>query len=87
MDVLTKKELFFSFGYEKYEASDPIQMQAFQSGLVSKEEADAVIMAAKDVIGYDAGSYNKGLEEEDGEAQDEEPAHASRVSPIPSVPY
>lgn len=62
---IIEDKLFFSFGYEKYEASDPIQMQAFQSGLVSKEEADAVIMAAKDVIGYDAGSYNKGLEEED----------------------
>ena len=32
---------------------------------VSKAEADAVIQAAKDVIGYDAGSYSKGLEEED----------------------
>lgn len=62
---IIKDKLFFSFGYEKYEASDPIQMQAFQSGLVTKAEADAVIQAAKDVIGYDAGSYNKGLEEED----------------------
>ena len=62
---IIKDRLFFSFGYEKYEASDPIQMQAFQSGLVTKAEADAVIQAAKDVIGYDAGSYNKGLEEED----------------------
>ena len=62
---IIKDKLFFSFGYEKYEASDPVQMQAFQSGLVSKTEADAVIQAAKDVIGYDAGSYNKGLEEED----------------------
>ena len=62
---IIKDKLFFSFGYEKYEASDPIQMQAFQSGLVTKAEADAVIKAAKDVIGYDAGSYNKGLEEED----------------------
>ena len=62
---IIKDKLFFSFGYEKYEASDPIQMQAFQSGLVSKAEADAVIQAAKDVIGYDAGSYSKGLEEED----------------------
>lgn len=62
---IIKDKLFFSFGYEKYEASDPIQMQAFQSGLVSKDEADAVILAAKDIIGYDAGSYNKGLEEED----------------------
>ena len=62
---IIKDKLFFSFGYEKYEASDPIQMQAFQSGLVTKAEADEVIQAAKDVIGYDAGSYNKGLEEED----------------------
>ena len=62
---IIKDRLFFSFGYEKYEASDPIQMQAFQSGLVTKAEADAVIQAAKDIIGYDAGSYNKGLEEED----------------------
>ena len=62
---IIKDKLFFSFGYEKYEASDPIQMQAFQSGLVTKAEADAVIQAAKDIIGYDAGSYNKGLEEED----------------------
>ena len=62
---IIKDKLFFSFGYEKYEASDPIQMQAFQSGLVTKAEADAVIKAAKDVIGYDAGSYSKGLEEED----------------------
>ncbi|MDC0474523.1 carboxypeptidase regulatory-like domain-containing protein [Hyphomicrobiales bacterium] len=62
---IIKDKLFFSFGYEKYEASDPVQMQAFQSGLVTKAEADAVIQAAKDVIGYDAGSYNKGLEEED----------------------
>jgi hypothetical protein len=62
---IIKDKLFFSFGYEKYEASDPIQMQAFQSGLVTKVEADEVIQAAKDVIGYDAGSYNKGLEEED----------------------
>ena len=61
---IIKDKLFFSFGYEKYEASDPIQMQAFQSGLVTKAEADEVIQAAKDVIGYDAGSYNKGLEEE-----------------------
>ena len=62
---IIKDKLFFSFGYEKYEASDPIQMQAFQSGLVTKAEADEVIQAAKDVISYDAGSYNKGLEEED----------------------
>ena len=62
---IIKDKLFFSFGYEKYEASDPIQMQAFQSGLVTKAEADEVIQAAKDIIGYDAGSYNKGLEEED----------------------
>ncbi len=62
---IIKDKLFFSFGYEKYEASDPVQMQAFQSGLVTKAEADAVIQAAKDLIGYDAGSYNKGLEEED----------------------
>ena len=62
---IIKDKLFLSFGYEYYEASDPIQLQAFQSGLVTKAEADAVIQAAKDVIGYDAGSYNKGLEEED----------------------
>ena len=62
---IIKDKLFFSFGYEKYEASDPIQMQAFQSGLVTKAEADEVLPRAKDVIGYDAGSYNKGLEEED----------------------
>ena len=30
-----------------------------------KAEADAVIKAAMDVIGYDAGSYNKAREEED----------------------
>ena len=40
-------------------------MQAFQSGSVTRAEADAVIKAAKDVIGYDAGSYTKGLMEED----------------------
>ena len=62
---IIKDKLFFSFGYEKYEATDPIQMQAFQSGSVTRAEADAVIKAAKDVIGYDAGSYTKGLMEED----------------------
>ena len=32
---------------------------------MTKAEADAVIKAAMDVIGYDAGSYNKAREEED----------------------
>ena len=62
---IIKDKLFFSLGYEKYEASDPISLLGFQSGSVIKAEADAVIKAAMDVIGYDAGSYNKARQEED----------------------
>ncbi|MEC7831226.1 MAG: TonB-dependent receptor [Pseudomonadota bacterium] len=62
---IIKDKLFFSLGFESYESSNPIQMQAFRSGLVTKGEADAIIQAAKDVINYDAGSYSKALEEED----------------------
>ncbi len=62
---IIKDKLFFSLGFESYEASNPIQMQAFRSGLVTKEEADRVIAAAKSVLNYDAGSYTKALAEED----------------------
>ena len=35
MVPIIKDKLFFSLGYEKYEASDPISLLGFQSGSVT----------------------------------------------------
>ena len=62
---IIEDKIFFSLGLESYEGSKPVSMLALESGLVTPAEADSVIAAAKSVIGYDAGSYNKAEEEEE----------------------